>query len=147
MGSARGTQPAHLYHEALGRTVGDPQLGAPFARADHEHPPPVLPGGGLLDEAIVRPGQEEARGAIRVELDPFPRPAREGDCAVFGPIDRARTGVFFEDVYPGCPEQPIAARAFRSHPRYIRPLRATSSAVRIRSTCWLVNMNIAASST
>src|SRR6266545_1392775 len=111
----RSARAAHLYHEAIRRTVGDPQLGVPFARADHERARFVLPGGRLLDEAIVRPGQEEARGAIRVELDPFPRPAREGDGAVFGPIDRARVGIFLEDVDPGRLEQAVAARAFLWH--------------------------------
>ena len=109
----------------------------------------------LLDISIVGSLDEDQRRAVGGELEPLPRPPRQGQFAASRDDTRRLRRVLLVGVHPPCREQAIlhmvAARVTQLHlarcqPRtdsvYIKPLRSVSSEVRMRSTCCAVNMNM-----
>jgi len=103
----------------------------------------------MLDEPVVGTWREYVRQAVAGQRKAFARPPRQRHGSLFRSIHGALCRIFLEYVNPRRSEQPVVGSQHEADTvdaAYDSPRRETSSAVRMRSTCWVVNMNIAASS-
>ena len=117
------------------------QLTAAGAGTDNNGAVLVPPRRWLLDIAVVGSLNEYHRRSIGGELQPLPRPTRQGQFRPARTIHGAIGRVFLVGMHPPCRDE---SRGIGHS--YIKPLRSVSSDVRMRSTCCAVNMNMPASS-